>query len=133
MEVDLAEKERQQLKESSPLKVEKNTKFGKASRFKQPQVDERELLYPSIDFARQTYHASKTSIKPRIAGKAGQQDRAETFTVASTAATSAVGDKNAGSSPMKPGVVIAKISALSDEQLERLLRVQFRKNVGHLS
>ena len=79
-------------------------------------MDERELLYPSIDFARQTYHASKTSIKPRVAGKAGQQDRAETFTVASTAATSAVGDKNnAASSPMKPGVVIAKISALSDE------------------
>lgn len=34
---------------------------------------------------------------------------------------------------MKPGVVIAKISALSDEQLEKLLRAQFRKNVRRLS
>ena len=85
-------------------------------------MDERQLLYPSIDFARQTYHASKTAIKPKFYNKdSGASDKAETMTQASTAATSAVGDKQRGS-PMKPGVVIAKISTLSDEQLDRLLR-----------
>ena len=31
------------------------------------------------------------------------------------------------------GVVIAKISALSDDELDRLLRVQFRKNIESMT
>ena len=32
-----------------------NTKFSKASRFKEPEMDTKELLHPSINFARPTY------------------------------------------------------------------------------
>ena len=91
-------------------------------------------MYPSYDFTRPTFHASKTAIKPKT-------KRDERFTdvesqTASTAATTVIDkkkgkDQNFGS-PQK-GVTIAKISNLSDAQLERLLRAKFRSNAENFT
>ena len=104
-----------------------SSKFSKDTRFKPNETDDRQLLFPSIDFARQTHHASKTAIRPKV-GKKQLDMEIQTVTEASTAATSAIGNasKN-GDRPIK-GIVINQICALSDKQLERLLRVQFRRN-----
>ena len=105
------------------------SRFSKDKRFKEPEMDDKQLLYPKIDFSRQTFHASKTAIRPKT--KKNEKFNDMESQTASTAATSAAGDRKATGtfgSPNK-GVVIAKISALSDAQLERLLRLQFRKNV----
>ncbi len=85
-------------------------------------MDDKQLLYPKIDFARQTYHASKTAIKP----KTKQQERFNdnVSQTVSTAATSAIETKKKGErfdSPVK-GVTIAKITNLTDDQLEKLIR-----------
>ena len=73
-------------------------------------------MYPSIDFARQTYHASKTAIKPKT--KMNERFDDNISHTVSTAATSAIDEKNKkgrySSSPSK-GVTIAKISNLSDD------------------
>lgn len=75
-------------------------------------MDDRQLLYPKIDFARQTHHASKTAIRPKV-GKKRLDVEIETVTEASTAATSVIGDK--GTNEPKKGPVINQLCALSDK------------------
>ena len=77
-------------------------------------MDDKQQLYPKIDFARQTYHASKTAIRPKV-GKKRIEDDIETVTEASTAATSAIGDSKKSNFDTKKGVVINQLSTLSDK------------------
>ena len=91
-------------------------------------MDDRQMLYPNIDFARQNFHANKTAIKPKtLREKRILETESQT---ASTAATSTKETKcNMQFGAPHKGVTIAKISDLNDMQLERLLRAQFRRNV----
>ena len=91
-----------------------SSKFSKDTRFKASETDDRQLLFPSIDFARQTHHASKTAIRPQV-GKKRLDVEIETVTEASTAATSAIGGTSKNGERLIKGIVINQICALSDE------------------
>ena len=94
--------------------------FSKDTRFKAKEQDEREMLYPDINFARPTYHAAKSVMKSETKRKVEEES-----VTASTAATSVQDkkEKEARDPWGKGGVSIAPVSVIGpgDPKYERML------------